>query len=406
MGVVLTAWALVWRVVPTDPVKVELIKAATIRRIEATQAVSPADNGITLLPPDPAILARYKAMSQYDMGTRQATLQAIRGAPASDRALAEEGLPRLLTAIRKPVFALPEDWRKGHSGTGDGIVALRSMAQTLHVIGVERELSGRRSDALDLYLAAEELGSKVGASGPLITRMCAVSMQIVPLDDLLTLLASDTLPARDAREALRRLQALPGRREDFLDGMDEEFVLSLVGIDQLAGNNPQAVNAPGGSPLNTSPAGGISPWWLARERMFFENGYLRWRPAIQSLDVRQCTALNSPPSGLLQGLRQGFLFGIMWPNVARAMTVWKCLHARLDAARLLAAIRLYRLDQGACPPKLQALVPRYLPAVPVVDPNPRTEFEYRQVGRSYELVGTSDLFSDTGLARRLVFHHP
>lgn len=58
--------------------------------------------------------------------------------------------------------------------------------------------------------------------------------------------------------------------------------------------------------------------------------------------------------------------------------------AETTLAMAAVALRRHRLDRGSYPPTLDALVPTYLPAVPI-DPFTGRPLDYRTAGSGFEL---------------------
>lgn len=411
LGLVVCLWALLWRVVPDDPAEVQRIRDATIKRIEQANATPSSRNGYDVLAPAllygaPAGLTQpYSILGPYTERTHADIVTNLKQSPAKSRAdLAQAArvLPDIRKALARPEFVPPTNWRQGFNGKVPNYIVLRGVAQTLTVLGVDRELEGRPAEALDLYLSALELGSRLQKNGTLIGLMISVAIQAIPMDSLFHLLGSEALDAGAARHALTRLRALPGRRDDMLNAMDQEFVLALVTLDDAV-RNPQVLTGVTGVPSNAL-VGLVMP----RERTLFENQHLRMRPALRALDVDQVAALmpSGSPSGL-QGIRSySFLVAILTPNSTRALAQFKAIQAQVAAATVMAALRLYRLEHGAYPDALQALVPGYLKQVPLADTPPDAPFEYRRSGRSYYLAAASPVFPMVGKSSPLIFHQP
>lgn len=397
------------RVDVPDPALADSIARTTRERIAGRERNFSSDNGYMLLEPLLKKSASKRTeplavLSRYCVGATPAEMRKALagGGEEAETAIAafDSVMPVVKDALGRTRFLYPPRTDDRADATIPHIVALRSIASSLAVRGVRYEMDGRPLDALRCYLAAIELGARLGKQGALIDQMVAIAIQKIGEEPLLWLLAAKTLPSHGYREALTRLAALPFADRDFLDSMDEEYTGVLTSIDLFSR---------GKSGAHPALSATLSPLLRAlggRERTLFQAWYLRRRPYFESLRHPSEDGITVETDREEMKRRVAILAGIFVPNVHKALGHFLAVRTEYSALKAVAALEAYRADRGAYPDSLDALVPRYLAEQPKDYCSGDRRFAYARAGNTFTLTSRSALYEEMKFRNPLRLHPP
>ncbi|MGQ9520638.1 MAG: hypothetical protein ACUVTP_11225 [Candidatus Fervidibacter sp.] len=90
--------------------------------------------------------------------------------------------------------------------------------------------------------------------------------------------------------------------------------------------------------------------------------------------------------------------GMIFPFSATIPNKVATQHASQRLAIVACALRLYKQEHGRCPETLQALVPKYLPTVPV-DPFDGKVLRYQRIGKGFKVWSIGEDLEDDGGTR-------
>ena len=258
---------------------------------------------------------------------------------------------------------------------------MRSLA---YVFALQAEVEARRGNwagAVSADLDAIQLGAAMPRGGPLIGMMVGDSCQAIGRRHAWD--AVDHLSATEARTAARRLETIRAAHVPFADVLQEEEWAHQAGLlemmrrrdwpaDMLAINDARQAGASASTQLlATRMAARIR---LAGKRRIMANYTHYTDQTIANARQPYASRPAAPviPDDPIDQLLLPIFAGVQVSTV----------NADTQNALLLTllALRAYRLDHGANPPALSALVPQYLQAVPT-DPFARSgPLCYKRVG--------------------------
>lgn len=217
------------------------------------------------------------------------------------------------------------------------LASLRQLARTATDAGFLEELRGNPEKAADWYMDGLRMGDQM-RRGVMLQCLVGIALQIIARDSLDRLMANAELPAdklRQIRDA--SLQAIP-KIDDVRNAMDREEEWSCA----MTGNN-----------FGMQVAKMVSPYGRSLKAARRELDTPLWE--LSARNQSPAGAKNNPYGALR------FQFGR--------------LEAQLRLTALHAALRLYINEHGAPPDALEALVPDFLPALPI-DPFTGTSLRY------------------------------
>jgi hypothetical protein len=311
--------------------------------------------------------------------------QAVQTAPAEvEQLLADNQTP--LRLLRESRFLPGCDWSSGATLLGQRAIGGSSKVRTLAKLAVlaARYHHYRSNDreALELLEDVLTLGQRCSQDPGFIAVLAAVAAHalaaaqiefVAPrlnVADELAQNESSAVPAtrQQVQDLINRLLDDRDLREGWTRAVYGEAA-ELIELTNLIANDRPYVPAalPPGQAIQLDLLDHLllKPAWLLdgarRLRSYQTIAYAanlgNWPAASAQLK----TALApEPPNALFQ-----WAYGTFWFSVGQAPLeqVVRCIAERRMAATAL-AIRLYELDQGRRPDRLDELVPRYLPAVP------------------------------------------
>ncbi len=253
------------------------------------------------------------------------------------------------------------------SDRSPNFILVRGIARSLAVLGLSEEMQGRPDAALGHYLAILSWGERFAGRGLLIAEMIATAIETIGLERLLALQTSTELTAEQYQEILQTLEQSSFLPQNLALSMEREM-LAAIKFLELPDEERGEVESVFGLPLPRA--------YLRYEKVGLINYYLEVLPSVRELSSRSFEQSRSSLSPLALTLV---------PNHERAVDQVRLLLTRLEAARTVAALKLYRLERGYYPETLEALVGPYLKATPKAWINPGGQFDYRRTARSFEL---------------------
>ncbi len=308
----------------------------------------------------------WRGLGDLDENQPLAELQTLLASPEGRRLedSFRQQLPQLydhllLTGEEK----LPRDY----SSRSPNFILVRGIARSLAVLGLSEEMQGRPDAALGHYLTALSWGERFTGRGLLVAEMVATAVETIGLERLLVLETSTELTAEQYREILQELEQSSFRPQNLSLSMEREMLAAMRFLelpDEVRGEVESIFGLP------------LPRVYLRYEKVRLINYYLEVLPSVRELSSRSFEQSRSSLSPLALSLV---------PNHERAVDQVRLLLTRLEAARTVAALKLYRLERGHYPETLEALVGPYLKATPKAWINPGEQFDYRLTASSFEL---------------------
>ncbi len=308
----------------------------------------------------------WMGLGELDYDQPLAELQTLLASPEGRRL--ENGfrqqLPQLYDRLNWPGGEkLPRDLRD----RSPNYILVRGIARGLAVLGLSEEMQGRPDAALGHYLAILSWGERFTGRGLLIAEMIATAVETIGLERLLALQTGTELTAEQYREILQALEQPAFRPLNLSLSMEREM-LSAIKFLELPDQERGRVESVFGLPLPRA--------YLRYEKVCLTNYYLELLPSVRELSSRSFEQSRSSLSPLAL---------VLVPNHERAVDQYRLLLTRLEAARTVAALKLYRLERGHYPQTLEALVGPYLKTTPKAWIDPGGVFDYRRTASSFEL---------------------
>ena len=246
------------------------------------------------------------------------------------------------------------------SASGEIRAGLRNLARLAILSGRAREARGEYGPALQTYCDVIKFGQDLSRGGLLIDRLVGIAIQAMAHREVRECLAARQAQARDIEELIGRLGALRADRVPLADTIAEEYVYSR--------QTPLPMR------MEESVAGAKRSWAELIQRAKL--------PYYEAAKLQPVTG-------------RGVMGKTMVPVLDKARAKEAQIQATDLATELLAALELYRLRQGAYPESLDALVPDYLPEMPL-DPFAGKAFRYRRTDDNFRLYSVGQNMKDDG----------
>ncbi len=268
------------------------------------------------------------------------------------------------------------------------LTAHRNLAKLMVVEGAFLRSQGQADAAMDRYLEASRLGSRLtGEPSALIDGLVGIAIQNLTLSAITQLVETGSVSGDVLTEAARTLDSLNAAGPDWERLITVERTLCQMMIDDVVdGSLPLGWFDP--EPDMSVAGGGPPPGWadLVRRlrRLYLPDRAMKQQIARYFDEV--AGAGRPHPDGTVRTIDEARLFEAIpaWNVVGRVFTpsfshtMEMVLRARSNAerARLTVAAAAYKSAHGRWPVALADLVPTYVASVPP-DPFTGAEFEYR-----------------------------
>ncbi|MBT3291071.1 MAG: hypothetical protein HN380_27240 [Victivallales bacterium] len=268
----------------------------------------------------------------------------------------------------------------------------RNLGRLLSASAYAKEGTGDLPGAMDDLLTCIRLGNLISRGGCLINHLVDVAMTAIATDALRRIPMRSDVSSKDLRRTAREILRISDHVEPFVEAMRYEALFGLACVDLvhkqgfgvINGGNEQARWKQRLLMYLAEDFTGSSPAAMKRD---FTSLYqhlvdLADRPYHQDVPKRMKATLGHlkpQPAQAFLNKRDpvGFILACMLvPALGRAQEKMAQRDALLRGTALYLAILAYEKDKGAPPKALAALVPKYLPRVPV-DPFDGKPFRYR-----------------------------
>lgn len=267
----------------------------------------------------------------------------------------------------------------GTPGDRPGLLEMRELGNVIYLAARRSMDAGRTDDAASLLVAGFALSSAFRNEPDLITQLVRVAVAVPPMDGLQRLLES-TDPSGNALESLAK--ALAENRDPLPMTIGLLSEVALV-HDSLSRTEAGQTVHPDISNLG---------WPFRGRTARLTRPYLRLTHARYLREVNELLALQTGPrprpqysdggsaaSSFAAGMTHTFTAGLR-----RAIESGDRFGADLAAAQSAVALRQFRLSHGVYPDALSALVPAFLPEVPL-DPFTGRPPQYERVAEGFTL---------------------
>jgi len=258
----------------------------------------------------------------------------------------------------------------------------RELARLLQAAGDVACAGGQWDAGVDYYLDAIRLGVDLPRGGGILPALVGNAVQQIGREELWT--AVDHLSAPAARRAARRLEEIGRRPVPFAD-VQQEALWSTQASLQDAFRQPrwreqlwQGIDIP--RPL----------LYLVSKRAVMEE-ITRYHTAWIAYAKQPYATRGTPPAQPGNFLTRGLYFEYLQLETRyRNNGLWN------DLLAVQCALRAYRLEHGAYPATLAALVPGYLQAIPDDPFALKAPLQYRGGGHTYTLYSIGPDGADDG----------
>ncbi len=338
---------------------------------------------------------QHKAPASMIQPPSQAQLFGVCAACAKDIQPAHSVLRR---ALREPYFH--PAIRSAFDAFTRNDALFREMARELTGEAEYYEYINQPGKAADTLLDGMEMGATLPRGGSLITDLVGIAVEAIcarPLDRIIPRLSPQEL-----RHVLGRLDRIEAKRSSFADVLTEDKWTNAATILEFIQNpniRPLAILTGHGIGPDGFPTTTWSERWDAIGFAFVnKEKLLREFLSYEDAEVPEARrpyhlgASVSAPNSVFtfDALREAWPKHLIPPTVARLL-------------RTEVALYLYRAEHARFPTSLAALVPRYLPAIPV-DPftgAARRPFRYRPKSTGFLLYSVGpDMRDDGGMPVR------
>ncbi|MEW6281720.1 MAG: hypothetical protein AB1758_24135, partial [Candidatus Eremiobacterota bacterium] len=354
-----TLLAVAWRLFSVelkDPTGTREVISQAQARARAVREIPPYRNGFYPLrrvfmnrDVDDAARAPWNGLAAATTGKRVDDEEALRHPEMREaRRKFLSVLPGLKEALSRPDFAEPHDLN--YRSRLPNFVLMRATAQSLANLGLLYEMEGHPDQALDCYLTGLKWGDRMTGQGMLIQEMICVALEAIALERIHSLQTRWPLDRPGCRAIIDAVESSRMRPENLARTLENEMAAAWLFLQKPA--RERAAVEP--------TFGLLLPAAMERyERIALTNAYMTMLPAVRSL---KSPSLNE--TELISAYPASRAVRYFLPNADKAVQQYAYLLTRLEAARTIAAIQLYRMDHGRYPAGLQELVGPYLKTAP------------------------------------------
>lgn len=290
----------------------------------------------------------------------------------------------------KEKFQIVRDYRMDSMTKGPEFLSIRGLGFNLVIAGRVEEAEGHHREAAKRYLECLHLGAGTARNGNLLQLMIGLAIENIARAPLKELIHNELDPAVDS-DILAGLKRDDRDRFTFIDALEGEFVYLENSFDiALSGNIPL------GLPNTNWPkalSGALLPV-VRRDRTICENWFFYSRD-IYSKPYREYRKTKSsftfPPLSVYSKI-------VLPDSIERGFEIYTRSRAESEGLQILAALKLYKKENGRYPDALNALVPHYLDALPKDPYAEDGRFKYmKKKGRDILLYSIGyDLVDDAG----------
>ncbi|MHB0936755.1 MAG: hypothetical protein ACYDCO_23195 [Armatimonadota bacterium] len=257
---------------------------------------------------------------------------------------------------------------------------MRALARTMMADGEVKCASGNWDGGAERFIDILRLGNDLPRGGVLISGLVGVAVQSIG-----RAVAWDTVDhvsAAGAKRAARRLEEIATTRVPYADILQEEKFAGQAGLLEVF-NMPRwrtemlpKLADSGSGPTFSATSLRIQ---LAGKRTIMAN-YTRYMDVLIA-NERNPSAAKPPP------VPTDPVSSMIVPTFAKARARYVAAESENNRLLLAYALRAYKLEHGAYPNSLNALVPAYLKALPADPTAASGKFDYTRTGNTYTLGG-------------------
>ena len=340
---------------PTKPVKngFDLYLAASKMIVSAEPTVDPIDDG------SPPTDSKERA-ERYSLARRQAWLNKnAAGFALFQKALKTPSRHRDMMSV---------------AATFPSYASLRQLARDKGIERNTREMMGDWNGAMQSRLDIVQMGDDVSRGGPLIASLVGIAIQAIGRNEPWE--ATEHLSLPQTRAAAARLEGIYARRVRFAQTLEEEKRYGLAQIDEVV-RQPNWRD-PKGWGEDMTPAEKLQLLSITPDEMR--------RTYVQSM-TQQIEQAQLPYASRDKApeRKRDLMSALLTPNWMRVG--FSAARAETGNAVWLVtlALRAYKLERGAYPENLRALVPGFLRNVPSDPFGGGEALRYKRTGETYVL---------------------
>lgn len=309
-------------------------------------------------------------------------------------------LPRIERAVSKPEFSYMQDQPLDLQRQVPNYITCRAISQALAALTVDSLDSGDSATAL----AATELNLRWASKfreGVLIDLMISIAMEKISMESFERLLFEGKLSRAQLVGLDATLEQTAPKQSDFVEVMRRENYSVDQEFQNLARGERKDIG------LYSMPKTLVRyiprSYWES-ERLVFLN--------LQLGRAGDWMELGHLPDEIGQDIASMLPWSLvaqeMVPNLQRAKGQVLASLGNFTVARLQVALELYKIDHDGYPPTLQALVPNYLPVLPIDPAHPnlwkhKGGYTYQRQGSGYQMISESPAYESISLNRTQVY---
>ncbi|GEM_PF-2306917 len=409
-GVSAAIYFFIFDVKLTDKARCEEIYKTAMNRMKENEKVPPQENGYTVLArlldrnTPSQVKAPYEALSKYCYGKTseiEAGLLKDKKQTEKDIRNFEQVVPKIEKSVDRKYYIFLSNGDFGIDFMVPNFLIMRSTAQSLAALGVYREMHNKPEEAVKCYLLAIKYGAKIGTNGCIITQMISVAIESIASNPLHTLIAKGNMTSRAYRNIIAELDSIPIEKDGFLAAMDEEYARTLNTLDDLENGRKSSTYI---LPYNIPPK--KIRIVIEREKRFYMNMYLKYRPCFQKLCQPEELGLSLSDDLKALNRKMAIICPILFPNFPRAIAQKRLILTRISAMKIMAAIQAYKKDKGKYPSALRDLCPGYLKSMPPDYMSKDRSFTYASKGKTFSLTSQSATYSNLMLKDPFSYYPP
>jgi hypothetical protein len=280
-------------------------------------------------------------------------------------------------------------------------LAAQTAAKLLCVEGLYLEGQRQYGGALDRYLAVLTMGRDYSApDGTLISWLISIAIENIALERIHDLVAAGQIGRDQLARVLERLEVVASTQSTTRQALSGEIECMRWTIRRMR-EHPQEIRKMYGGDSFADKAFFLT---AAAQADRIEDDYDRfWDFELEYLRTpywkRNRTAHERKRDALFVSLHPFLRMAI--PNFLEADTRYQVTSASLRLTQVATALEACRLDTGAYPVRLDALVPKYLDTMPV-DPfsGEKLKYELAPTGDHYTLYSVGPDQIDDARATR------
>ncbi len=288
----------------------------------------------------------------------------------------------------------------GMDGPNTNLPFLAIWRRIARITRLDAEYNVSRGDyvaAIDDYQTIIQFGDELGRGGPLINGLVGVAVSHIGTSSLIEFMTEGQMSADEYRAVIASLDDVQANALPHWETLMNEQAYTMNWFEDVGGSGETVrslifagEDEGASSQIMAVALRSIPDEQLVRYFNQYRDDYDR---LLQYSALPYYEAL--PLIEDFDGFTPNVISNAIMPSMARTMAAYTLRDTRLQGAITVAAVEAYRVESGAYPNSLDALVPDYL-SNPAIDPFTGDSLRYQPRPNGYRLYSVGTDMQDNG----------